>query len=234
MNPVLYDKNMTCPVCNLPFHTKKVRTSAVRVKKRDADYCTYYEGENPLFYEVFVCPHCGYAALEKVFDDITPSQKQLFLSKISKQWVQRDLGKERTVQDAIEVYKLALLCSEVLHQKKDRLGLICLRLAWWYRFLEDEEKEKIFLQHAVNCFEEVFRFGTRTNGNLVDDIMLLYLLGELNRRLGKYEEAISWFNRTISQPGIQMRKIIEEQAREQWRLAKEAYRQIKESGGEEK
>ena len=118
MNPVLYDKKVTCPVCNLTFHTKKVRTSTIRIKKRDTDFCIYYEGENPLFYEVFACPNCGYAALEKVFDDITPSQKQLIQSKISKQWVQRDLGQARTVQEAIEVYKLALLCSEVLNQRK--------------------------------------------------------------------------------------------------------------------
>ena len=42
-------KEVSCPVCNSKFKTSKVRLSQCRVERRDEDFCTYYEGENPLF-----------------------------------------------------------------------------------------------------------------------------------------------------------------------------------------
>ncbi len=223
MNNALYKKEVICPVCKNVFNTQKVRMSAVRIKKRDSDFCVYYEGENPLFYAVFVCPNCGYAALENVFNDISLSEKKVIESKISSRWIQRDLGHRRNIEDAIEVYKLALLCAELSEQKKDRLGIICLRLSWWYRYLGDVEQEKVFLQYAVNCFEDDFRFDSGFSKNLLDEASMLYLLGELNRRLGRYKEAISWFNRTVSHPNIENKKGIELRAREQWQLTRESY-----------
>ncbi|QXM05642.1 DUF2225 domain-containing protein [Crassaminicella indica] len=225
MNKVLYDKEIQCPVCKNVFHTKKVRSSAVRVEKRDTDFCVYYNGENPIFYAVFACPNCGYAALESVFQEISPLGKKMILSEISPKWVQRDLGKERTVDNAIEVYKLALLCAELMNQKKGILGMLCLRLAWLYRYI-GEERELEFLGHAVNCFEEAFRYEPLPIGNL-DEVSLLYLLGELNRRLEQYDEAIDWFNKAVSNREIKRKRKLDMLAREQWLLAKEEYKRQK-------
>ncbi|QEK11803.1 DUF2225 domain-containing protein [Crassaminicella thermophila] len=225
MNQALYNKEVSCPICKNIFHTKKVRSSAIRIKKRDTDFCVYYNGENPIFYAVFVCPNCGYAALESVFERISPTGKKIITSRVSNQWVQRDFGGERTNQEAIEVYKLALLCGQLSNEKKGILGTICLRLAWFYRFI-GEDKELHFLKHAKNCFEEAFLYEQLPIGNL-DEVSMLYLLGELNRRLGKYEDAINWFNKAVSNPAIKRKKKLEMQAREQWILAKEEYKKIK-------
>ncbi|MDF2546259.1 MAG: hypothetical protein K0R93_1157 [Anaerosolibacter sp.] len=219
---VLYDKAITCPVCKNIFHTKKVRTSATRIEKRDTDFCTHYIGENPILYNVFVCPMCGYAALESGFEEINAAGKKMIQESISRRWTQRSFGEERTILEAIETYKLALLCSQILGHKKGTLANICLRIAWLYRYLS-HEKEFEFLTHAVNCFEQAFANEPMPIGNL-DDVSLTYLIGELHRMIGNYEEAVEWFGKAVSNPAIKTKKKIDTMAREQWRLAKDAYR----------
>ncbi|MCT4607398.1 MAG: DUF2225 domain-containing protein [Marinisporobacter sp.] len=226
MNKALYDKEIQCPVCKNLFSTKKMRTSAIRIEKRDTDFCVYYNGENPIFYGVFVCPNCGYAALESVFQEISPSGKKIILEKIGAKWEQRNFGSERDIYKAIEVYKLALLSGQLINQKKGILATLCLRLSWLYRYI-DIERELDFTAHAVNCFEEAFRYEPLPIGNL-DEVSLLYLLGELNRRLGKYDAAIDWFNKAVSNRDIKRKRKLDVMAREQWSLAKEEYKKQKE------
>lgn len=223
----LYDKEIKCPVCKNIFHSKKVKSSACRIEKRDPDFCVYYHSENPNFYGVYVCPMCGYAAMENVFEEINGQGKKIIEETVMRRWVQRSFGEQRTVYDAIETHKLALLCGQILNQKKGVLGSICLRLTWFHRFI-NSEREFEFMKHAVACFEDAFFNEPLPVGNL-DEVTMLYLIGELKRRLGEYEEAIEWFNKAINNRNIKLKKKLEEQTREQWRLAKEEYSKIKES-----
>ncbi|WP_129596149.1 DUF2225 domain-containing protein [Anaerophilus nitritogenes] len=224
--PPLYDKEVHCPVCKNIFSTKKVRSSAIRIDKRDTDFCVYYKGVNPIYYGVFVCPNCGYSALESVFQEINPSGKKIIQENISNYWVQRSYGEERTIYETIETYKLAIACAQLLNQKRGILGNLCLRVAWMYRYIGNE-REIHFIEHATICFEEAFLYESLPIGNM-DEVSLMYLLGELNRRLKKYDESIDWFNKTVNNRAIKQKKKLDVQAREQWRIAKEAYRQQKE------
>jgi hypothetical protein len=52
----------------------------------------------------------------------------------------------------------------------------------------------------------------------------MYLLGELSRRLGKYNDAIRWFGKAVTSPEKGENPRIEKLAREQWILAKEQYK----------
>ena len=225
MNDSLYAKVVKCPICQNDFKTQKVKTSALRIEKRDSDFCVHYGGVNPIYYGAYVCPSCGYAALESNFEELELKAKRAIQESISSRWVQRDFGLKRTISEAIETYKLALLCGQVARHKKGILGVICLRLAWLYRY-NHEEREIDFLRHASECFEEAYRYEGLPIGGM-DDISITYLLGELNRRLGKYEDAIYWFNKAIGNPGIKQKKSLETQVREQWSLAREQFKQFK-------
>ncbi len=225
MSDSLYAKEIKCPICQNIFYTQRVKSSALRIEKRDSDFCVHYAGENPIYYGAYVCPLCGYAALESNFGDIELKAKKAIQESIVSRWVQRDFGKKRTINEAIETYKLTLLCGQVARQKKGTLGGICLRLAWLYRY-NHEEREIDFLKHATECFEEAYRYESLPIGGM-DDVSITYLLGELNRRLGKYEDAIYWFNKAIGNPGIKQKKSLGIQAREQWGLAREQFKQLK-------
>lgn len=104
----LYDKEMVCSCCKGKFITKKVRNSRLRLVKRDEDFLNHYKTENPIKYNIFVCPNCGYAAYENKYESIKQDEINIIQKNITLNWVQRDFGQVRSKQQAIETYKLAL------------------------------------------------------------------------------------------------------------------------------
>ena len=218
MKEALYDKEILCPVCNKKFKTKKVRSKYVKTLKRDADFCIHYKDVNPLYYSAFVCPHCGYASTEKNFGKLTIAQKSMIKTKISSRWNGKSYSNERSFNDAIEVHKLVLLNYNVSEFPNSEKGKLCLKLAWFYRYIESE-KEFEYLKYAVNFLENAY-----TSEHIDDDpqneVNILYLLGELNRRLGNYSKSIQWFQITLKNSNIKNFPTIEKLARDQWAEAK--------------
>ena len=213
----LYDKKIKCPVCDVQFTTKKVRTSKLKLIKRDADFLSYYEGENPLFYNVFVCPNCGYAALEEKFNKIKPREKEKIKNTISTKWNKQSFSDKRTVDEAIDAYKLALLSGEILEYSKYDLGNICLRLCWLNRIKEDKEEEDRFTILARDLYRQAYTTESINMGATT----LSYLIGELSRQIEDIEESLNWFNTTLRSPDIKENVALEKMVREQWQLTKE-------------
>jgi hypothetical protein len=223
MVDVLYRKEVLCPVCGSTFKTSKVRLSRSKVEKRDEDFCIYYKGENPIYYEVWVCPECGYAAMEAHFQDIDEWGRDKVRKNISVKWRKRSYGSQRGIDEAINCYKLALYCSRVIEAKASTTASLCLRLAWLYRMQQDP-REKEFLKHALNFYMEAFSKERFPIGKM-NEITMMYLIGELHRRLGNYEEAVKWFNRVVSHPSRHSNPAIEKMARDQWHLAAQQRKQ---------
>ncbi|EOC99907.1 DUF2225 domain-containing protein [Caldisalinibacter kiritimatiensis] len=216
----LYDKKVECPICGNEFTTKKVLSSKLRVEKRDTDFMTYYKTENPIKYDVFVCSECGYSAMEKNFNKIRPEWKEIIKDKITTRWKKRDYSGVRSTEQAIECYKLALYCGELLGLSSYHIANICLRLTWLYRILESEEETK-FMRFSLEKYKDFYYNGTFTQ-DTSNDATIAYLIGELHRRLGEYQEAITWFSNAISSPQIKNNLRLEKMTREQWRVAKES------------
>lgn len=214
----LYDKIVDCPVCNNQFKTKKVRRSRLRLIKRDEDFLSYYVGENPLKYKIYVCPNCGYAAKESRFNSISSKDKEIIARNISAKWKKRSYGGNRTIEDAILTYKLAIYIGQLLEYGKVELGLLALGTAWLYRMKDGQEEEIRFLRLAEGLLQEGYYKETLIN---IDELRLAYLIGEINRRLGDEEIALKWFNTVLSNPSIKLNTVIEKMTRQQWRLIRE-------------
>lgn len=217
---VLYQKKVKCPICNNDFTTSKMRSTKVRIDKVDGDLMNHYIGENPTKYQVFVCPKCGYSAMENSFNSIRAAQKEIIKKHVSEKWKPREYSGPRTDDDAIECYMLALYCGQLIGLKKYELGNIALRIAWFYRAKGNSNEEIRFLQNALELFEQAFYTEDLTRSSM-DEITMSYLIGELHRRLGRKKDAIVWFGKTVSNPLIKDNPRIENLAREQWALAKE-------------
>ena len=82
------------------------------------------------------------------------------------------------------------------------------------------ELEMAYMKTALECYQKSYATEDLTTGGM-DEIQLLYLIGELHRRTGKRNEAINWFNRVITHPNIKNNPYIEKLAREQWALTRE-------------
>lgn len=217
----LYDKKIDCPICKDEFHTKRVRASRLRLIHRDEDFLSHYNLENPIKYNVVVCPNCGYAAYNDEFENIGKNKIPLILKNISSRWKKRSFGNVRDLDEAIETYKLALINYNVLGKTNLELANILLHIAWLYRLKEEEHEEELrFIYLAKEKFINAYESDSLAATNM-NDSKLSYLIGELSRRLSNREEALKWFNICLNLPETKMDPNINNLVREQWRLAKD-------------
>jgi len=228
MSEALYDKEVSCPVCEIKFKTKKVKTASVKVVKRDTDFCAYYGGENPTFYGVYVCPKCGYTSFESIYDKITVAQIAQIKQKVMANWSGKDYGGKRTLESAIEVHKLALLNFNIMSASKFSVAKACLRLAWFYRQQGDEVNETQFNKHAAQMYEMAYT-NEEFEGSGEKEYVVYYLLGELNRKLGEFRKASTFYDMAIRHPEIESQKQIKQMAQEQRMVASDEYRKQKEA-----
>ncbi|NOU63414.1 DUF2225 domain-containing protein [Paenibacillus sp. LMG 31461] len=212
----LYDISVTCTYCTNTFKSKKVRPSFKKASKTDADFCLHYKDINPDFYVVRICPFCGYAHTENFSDKWTPAERAMFQEKVAQNWSMRDYCKERTWEDSIQCFKLALLSAQIKNEKSRIVAGLLHHLAWLYRDKGDWEQEERFLAFALDAYVNVFE----TEGMDLNNAKLMYLLGELNRRLKRFQEAVKWFSRVINDRKIMDAGMIRA-SREQWVTTRE-------------
>ena len=185
----LYDKEMECLYCNKTFITKKVRSKFIIIKKRDSDFCNHYESVNPYSYEVFVCSHCNFAFTEK-FQPIKNTRKGTIKEQYIDNAAFTNLNGERSLEQAIKAFKLALLCAALAGESSYVLAGLCLKLAWLYRYDSNNEETR-FLKNALDNYIKTYEQGDIAALNKAS---LLYIIGELENRLGGYERARRWFS----------------------------------------
>ncbi len=215
----IYDKSYTCPVCGNEVKARTVKVGKARNVSKDTDLMPRYENINPLFYDVVLCQNCGYAALSRYFEKLKHDQALLIKSTITQKFrakVYPDLYDEDV---AIERYKLALLNAVVKNSKLSEKAFICLKLSWMYRLKEDNENELKFSEQALTGFKEAF---TKESFPIcgMDTYTLVYLLGELSRRIGDNESALRWLGKVIVTPGVSPR--LKELARDQRDLIRDS------------
>lgn len=204
LEEVLYDKTYVCPICNTTFKTKAVRTGKNKLIDTDTDLYAHYDRVNPIIYDCIMCTRCGYSAISRTFTSLTSKQIEWIKEGICSKYKRREYNDILTVEDAIERYKLALVALMVKKAKPGEKAYLCLRIAWLYRDLKDEKNEKLFLQKALEGFE-----ATYTKGNFplyeLNAETVAYLIAEINRRLGNYEEASKWTSHLILNPSVSPR-----------------------------
>lgn len=226
MDQYLFDKNLDCPVCANNFTTKKPRLRKIPVDKKDTDFHIWYKEINPVYYNVWVCSNCGFSATESEFKKLSKEEKTIILKNISLKWNKRDFSGVRTIEMALESHKLALIIGQMLNKSKGYLGSLCLRIAWLYRETENKEKENIYLKSALEHLENAYTNEAFPIAGL-DEVSLSYLIGELKRLNGDPQNAIFWFSRALDHPDIKYKRMIQLKAREQWQLARDAYKKKK-------
>ncbi|OMD04527.1 DUF2225 domain-containing protein [Paenibacillus sp. FSL R5-0636] len=215
----LYSIKVKCCNCENEFSTSRVRPSLKKAVRRDADFCAYYKNENPDYYVVRVCPNCGFASTENSADKLTERQRKAFNEQVGKRWKSRDFGEKRDWETALETYKLALLCAQSINDKDRIIASLLHHIAWLYRYQGETEQEKRFLRYSLDEYVKVYE----KDGIAGNDARLMYLIGELNRRIGEYSVAVMWFSRLINDQKIMDAAMIRA-AREQWVILREQMR----------
>lgn len=211
---ILFDKSYTCPVCGSDFHTKVVRTGRIKLVSQDTDLRPKYNLVDSLKYDAVACPSCGYAALSRFFKFVMPAQAKMIKENISANFKGLDCSDDiYTYDDAIARHQLALANTVVKKAKDSEKAYTCLKLAWLCRGkaeslpkdtpdyanqvkqLQKEELE--LLTNACDGFMSAFMKEDFPMCGM-DEMTTTYLVAELARRVGRYEESSRWVSRVLT------------------------------------
>lgn len=210
---IIFEKTFRCPVCEDEFKSKTVKTGRVKLISADTDLRPKYQLVDSLKYDAIVCPSCGYSALNRFFNYMTAAQAKLIKEQISASF--KGLSEESdtyTYDEAIARHKLALVNTIVKKGKISERAYTCLKLAWLLRGkgenlpadttdydkvkkeLAKEEYE--FIKNAYEGFMSAFEKELFPICGM-DEITTTYLVADLARRCGKYDESSRWISRVL-------------------------------------
>ncbi len=218
---LLFDKSFSCPVCDKEFKSKTVKTGKVKLVSADSDLRPKYQNLDSLKYDAIVCPHCGYAALNRFFNYMTSVQSKFIREQISASF--KGINTENDIisyDDAISRHKLALVNTIVKRGKLSERAYTCLKTAWILRGkqefmvitaqednkpLSDNDKKMLvtlkkeemeFITNAYEGFTEAFSKEMFPMCGM-DEHTMTYLVADLANRIGKYEEASRWISKVL-------------------------------------
>lgn len=139
----LYNKKINCTVCRDPFDVKIVKSARLRRMEPDFDLRPRYHDIDPVKYDVYSCPHCGYTAMPRYFEHLTKGQIELIKEEICENFVfpTEDEPETYDLETAITRYKLAMFTSITKHARDSEIAYTCLKIAWLYRDLLKEMPE---------------------------------------------------------------------------------------------
>ena len=149
-----------------------------------------------------------------------PGVAEEIKSQITDRWVRHNFKGERTVFQAIQVYKLALVCANIKKEKHVAKAGLALRLAWLYRSLKNSGQEERFMTIARNQYTESFSTEDYASTQM-SGVRIMYMIAELSRRLGDMENATLFFSKVIESQRIGGEGQLVEMAKERWNEIRE-------------
>lgn len=212
-NP-FYQKHFTCAFCETEFPSLEVKSKYIQQEKVDSDYCPHYRGINPLFYEVRVCPRCGYAFTAESPAALGDRARATLAARLANLRAPLRFGGERDLNTAIEAFRLAFYCLEAIGGKKTALGKLYLKIAWLHRYAGDEDEDREYCEKALFCLIESYRL--EKSADAASELKLLYLIAEISYRLENYNLAAQWFARILNHPQRSANPTVMKRTRDRW------------------
>ena len=187
---------LTCPVCGEQFDSRSA--ASIVAIGQDTDFRRHYAGQDPLMYQVHACPSCRFCAFEGDFGEVSDRTRDFvrsgrLLRAVPSAAVERELSGSTK-------FLLAAACYEFdSRATMMRLADLYLRGSWCARSEHRRQRESQCQIEAILRFEKTLEDGEVEEGQR-DTV--LYLLGELYRRVGRFELAVAMFDRALAEVGV--------------------------------
>jgi uncharacterized protein (DUF2225 family) len=228
---MFFRKKYGCPLCSTRFRTLKPRQKDVIVEKTDEDFCTYYKTVNPMYYEINVCPKCGYSFNSSTSAPVKPEIKGNLTKTLAELWPGTNYCGSRTLEDAVDTFKLAMACQKLRGADESVMGKMTLKLAWLYRYMKEQALEHQYLEEALRLLSKSFE--TDTTEDPKEEMNMMFLLGQLHLTLGDDRGAVNWFIRITQHPQRSRYPYVVNRARGIWQDIRQRSKQQKEQQKEQ-
>lgn len=182
--------DLLCPICDTKFKSQSVGSCGFASKR--TDFRPNYGGANPVNYFYHNCPKCGFCGTQNSFDMKIDDDK--FKEKIKTMGPLEKNEYEHNLSIKIE---RAMLCLELMNEYEiidiDDFSLANNWInAYWWASKKEEEKE--FAEIVLDYFDKAFNKDQIPKDRILE---ILYLRGEINRRIGNFEKANELFDGVI-------------------------------------
>ena len=177
---------LRCPSCSHEFRSQTVVSTNWFGGKR-TDFHERAAGAQPWAYQVHMCDRCGYSGAERDFTeqtDISPLVRERVWNELSPLVHSEATGSEK--------YEAAAKVAEWQGADQRYIGDLWLRAAWCCVDEGDAEAERYFRRLAAWSLEQALEFYDTVERD--DRAVLVYLVGELWRRIGDLTQANAWFD----------------------------------------
>jgi len=178
---LVYKKSFKCPVCDHSFLAYVVRTTRLKLERRDKDFRSYYMQDiDPTYYEIVTCPQCWFSNFESSYSQPIVSRFKESINKITdyKMQIGLDLTDDRSINAVFAGYYLALKGMPLFYKNHEMLtAKVWLRLMWLYQDAEDAEMEAMSAKKAHEAYLAAFE---KTDASPDAVQQLCVLMGELS------------------------------------------------------
>ncbi|WP_114570102.1 DUF2225 domain-containing protein [Exiguobacterium flavidum] len=217
----LFLKKCKCPYCLKETTTKRVLSRHVRIEKTEFDGFIHYTGENVYFYEPVQCEHCHFLFHES-FEKLRKEDRPVLEEKVTNFFPLLPYARtERTLEQALHLYKLCLYTAQLSHQKDAIQAMLGMRITWLYRMLGDAENEHLWLERTAEKYEALYLdYSDPVRSGITHDTLLLRL-ADLYASLNQYENAKRWYSLIFANKEVS--ESTRKQAREHWNDYKETH-----------
>lgn len=179
---------LNCPVCGCFFFSWELRSFGY--ENRRTDFRPQYTGENPMKSYYHLCAECKFCAEQDYYQlELTEDQRRMLKERLDDLY--RKHGKSMVRSVAARCMYSALV-AEILQN----MGLIYelpfdraqsfVQPFWWSEPDEMEKYGDVAIKRLQDAMKEIEE-GSE------DTLYILYMLGEISRRLGRTEEARRFF-----------------------------------------
>jgi hypothetical protein len=205
----LFDKKIQCPICDQTINVQLYRSSKLRVKQIESDYRQIYTDFDPLWYIVWVCPHCCYANFSSDFMNISERERERIkaMSSTVKETFSFRPSIPLSLTQVFTGYYLMLHWYQQLKIPStdlEKLGKIWLRISWLYFDVQEMEMFTAAtgkaLDHFLNLLNDI-----KLKTTAAQDQYLYLLVGELSLKLGNSADAKGYFYKSIGVKGGNVR-----------------------------
>jgi uncharacterized protein (DUF2225 family) len=177
---------LTCSVCGKSFKSNEIGSCGFASKR--TDFRPNYWGFNPVEYFFHLCP-CGFCGPKQIFElkiEIDDVKNEIFiLGPLEEHTLPQKL--ERACQSLEILNKYGIVESTEYELAESWLNTF-----WWAM---NSEEEKQFGEIVLKYYEIAFNKGQIPSDHFYG---LLYLMGEINRRIVYIDKANKYFDEVIS------------------------------------
>lgn len=217
--PDLYLKKCTCPYCLKTTETKRVLSRHIRVASTDFDGFIRHQGVNVYLYEPVQCSHCRFFFHEsfgKLSPDVRATLQDHILPTLP---VLPFASTERTIEQAIQLYKLCLYAAQVTEQKPAIQAMLGVRLSWLHRLTGQQTEEQLWASRAIEKYVSLYENYTSVKESGLPEDVLLLRIADLYAVTQDKEQARLWYGLLFQSQEATDK--IKKDARTHWEWAQE-------------